>query len=243
MYTRFSECVRECGLDKYQDFPMGISRPSIELLSSDLPIISGCSKFGGSLDLPRSFAWPRHKFGDYRFIGQINLAELPRDVSSLPSTGLLSLFYAHDENAEFFWRDAGYIRADHFSSIEELQPHTPPGSVQFGGSARIAFEASRDVPAWSWWNDDWIKNWPIDESASDEYWDLRLRLHPSHRYLLGYPLNTTLAYDPTPGPEWHSLLTLSSDSAAMEWCWHDGDWLVGHIHRAVTLASGRFLGD
>jgi hypothetical protein len=57
-------------------------------------------------------------------------------------------------------------------------------------------------------------------------------------YLLGYPFNTTLAYDPTPGPEWRSLLTLSSDDE-LEWCWHDGDWLVTFIEQQ-RLHAGDF---
>jgi len=67
---------------------------------------------------------------------------------------------------------------------------------------------------------------------------LRLQLHPGQGYLLGYPLNTTLGYDPTPGPEWRSLLTLCSDDE-LEWCWHDGDWLVTFIEEQ-RLRAGDF---
>jgi hypothetical protein len=51
-------------------------------------------------------------------------------------------------------------------------------------------------------------------------------------------LNTTLAYDPTPGPDWRSLLTVSSDDE-LEWFWHDRDWLVTFIERQ-KLYSGDF---
>ena len=61
-------------------------------------------------------------------------------------------------------------------------------------------------------------------------------LHPGRRYMLGYPLNTTLAYDPTPGPGWSSLLTLDSDDD-LEWCWHDGDWLVTFFNDQQALAG------
>jgi hypothetical protein len=83
------------------------------------------------------------------------------------------------------------------------------------------------VPPWPCSNSD-ANTWPISESQQDAYWELRCLLHPSRRYLFGYPFNTTLAYDPTPGPEWQSLLTLSSDDD-LDWCWHDGDWLVTFI--------------
>lgn len=50
-------------------------------------------------------------------------------------------------------------------------------------------------------------------------------------YLLGYPGVSSLAYDPTPGPEWVSLLTFASDDG-LEWCcWHDGDYLHVAIER------------
>jgi hypothetical protein len=63
-----------------------------------------------------------------------------------------------------------------------------------------------------------------------------MRLHPGRGYLLGYPLNTSLAYDPTPGPGWSSLLTLDSDDD-LEWCWHDGDWLVTFFNNQKALAG------
>jgi hypothetical protein len=89
------------------------------------------------------------------------------------------------------------------------------------------FELGADVPPWPW-DESALKNWPIGEEVADAYGALRRKLHPSHRYLLGYPFNTTLAYNPTPGPEWRSLLTLSSDQELM-WWWADDDWLVTFI--------------
>ncbi len=55
---------------------------------------------------------------------------------------------------------------------------------------------------------------------------------------MGYPHNNTLAFDPTPGPGWRSLLTLGSDDD-LEWCWHDGDWLVTFIEE-TRLRAGDF---
>ena len=53
---------------------------------------------------------------------------------------------------------------------------------------------------------------------------------PDEAYLLGYPGVSTLAYDPTPGPGWTSLLTLTS-MKELDWCWHDGDFLHIFIER------------
>jgi hypothetical protein len=101
------------------------------------------------------------------------------------------------------------------------------GGCSLGFDCDAKFQLGADVPPWPW-DASARKKWPISESQRDAYWKLRLRLHPSRRYRLGYPFNTTLAYDPTPGPGWRSLLTLSSDDK-LEWCWHDGDWLVTFI--------------
>ena len=38
-------------------------------------------------------------------------------------------------------------------------------------------------------------------------------------------------YDPTPGAEWISLLTVGSLDE-FEWCWHDGDTLMVFIEPA-----------
>lgn len=50
------------------------------------------------------------------------------------------------------------------------------------------------------------------------------------RSLLGYPSHYSLSYDPTPGPQWVSLLALHSHDA-FEWCWHGGDKLMVFIEQ------------
>jgi uncharacterized protein YwqG len=227
MSFSLDELIGKLGLESYRDALLRLSRPSIELLSSPEAITPNCSKFGGIPDLPGSFQWPEHKCGPYRFIGQVNCSELPPGMNLLPPSGLLSFFYAHDENGEMFWNDPGYVRTFWFESTADCRRFSPPESVDFGSTSRIGFVTNADVPPWPW---DAAKKseWPIDETAQDAYWELRCELHPSRKYLLGFPFNTTLAYDPTPGPEWQSLLTLNSDDD-LQWCWHGGDRLVTFI--------------
>jgi uncharacterized protein YwqG len=229
--------VSELGLGKHREYLLGIARPSVEIVTAKARLTKGCSKFGGSPDLPPDFKWPHYKLGPYRFIGQINLADIPKGPHGLPNGGLLSFLYAHDENGESFWGDPDYVRVYRFDKPDALKPVEPPSAVRMGSTAALKFQLGADVPPWPW-DESNAKKWPIGEDQRDAYWDLRCRLHPSGRYLLGYPFNTTLAYDPTPGPEWRSLLTLSSDDD-LEWCWHDGDWLVTFIeeHR---LRAGDF---
>jgi uncharacterized protein YwqG len=216
------------GLSEHAEYLHGRARASLEIFATDTPVAKGTSRFGGAPDLPAGFAWPTHPRGLYRFIGQMNLAEFP-GVDGLPSTGLLSFFYAHDEDGEAFSGDPDYVRVYRFDDVHELQHIEPPVAVRLGSVISLRFEAGVDVPPWPQ-APARAEEWPIAADLRAAYWELRLRLHPSGKYLFGYPLNTTLAYDPTPGPQWQSLLTLRSDDD-LEWCWHDGDWLVTFIER------------
>ncbi len=229
MSDKLTPLLQALGLEAYGDQLARLARPSIEVLTADVPLTACCSRLGGDPELPSGFEWPSHTHGLYRFIGQINLSDLPDAPHGMPSAGLLSLFYAHDDDGESFWGDPDFVRVYHFERLEGLRLVETPEPVRLGSMLTVRFQLGVDVPPWPWKESD-RKAWPIAESHRDAYSELRRRLHPSRRYLLGYPFNTTLAYDPTPGPEWVSLLTLSSDDE-LEWCWHDGDWLVTFIER------------
>jgi uncharacterized protein YwqG len=227
MLTALNKHIDELELNDYAQFLTSIARPSIELIWSDAPIAAGTSKFGGSPDVPPDFQWPQHRLGPYRFIGQVNLSLIPKYPTDLPDKGLLSFFYAHDDEGEMFWGDPGFVLAFYFESAQAVRPIVAPEAVRFGPTSAIDFEVSADVPEWPWSDAD-VANWPIDESRRDDYWELRCQLRSGFGHLLGYPFNTTLAYDPTPGPGWCSLLNLGSNPY-MQWCWHDGDRLVTFI--------------
>lgn len=233
----FASVVSELGLGEHREFLMGIARPCVEIFTAKAQVTKGCSKFGGAPDLPTGFVWPHHKLGSYRFIGQFNLAEIPKGLHALPTGGLLSFFYADDEKGDSFWGDPDYVRVYLFDNSEVLQPVEPPANVRFGSTVSLKFQLGTDVPKLPWWDKSVLKKWPLSESQHDAYEELRDRCHPrqGRGHLLGYPFNTTLAYDPTPGPEWRSLLTLSSDDE-LQWCWHDGDWLVTFIEERRLMA-------
>lgn len=215
--------IADLGLDEHLDYLLGVARPTIQIVKASTPVTLGCSKFGGSPDLPVDFKWPQHKLGIYRFIGQLNLSEVPQVTGGLPGRGLLSFFYAYDDDGNAFWGDPGYVRFYWFDTVAALKTTLPPSSVVFGGTRTLAFQLGCDLPP-NPWSSPAAKDWGSDR---DNYWELRCRLNDKY-YLLGYPFNSTLAYDPTPGPEWQSLLTLCSDDE-LDWSWHDGDWLVTFI--------------
>lgn len=237
METDLERYISELGLDQHRAYLLGIARPSIEILTLQSPVTRGCSKFGGPPDLPADFEWPRHALGPYRFIGQINLADLPGGPHGLPRNGLLSFFYVHDEEESSFWRDPDYVRAYRFDDIGALVPVEPPPTVRLGATAALAFRPGLDVPPPPW-SEAAIAQWPISEPLHDAYWNLEALLHPTGHYLLGYPHTPTLGYDPTPGPEWRSLLTLNSDDD-LHWYWNDGATLVTFIEDQ-RLRAGDF---
>lgn len=240
MANRLAGYITDLGLGEHRNYLLGIARPSIEIITAYAPVSHGCSKFGGSPELPADFEWPHHELGPYRFVGQFNLAEIPTAPHGLPADGLLSVFYAWDELGNAFWQDPDYVQVYWFKDVRGLETVEPPAMVRLGATETLRFHLGADLPRFP---DDaearkaWPE-WPLSESQSGEYWELRCRLHPSNRYLLGYPFNTTLGYDPTPGPEWRSLLTLSSDDG-LDWSWHDGDWLVAFVEEQ-RLRAGDF---
>src|SRR2546425_680509 len=85
MAADLARYVTELGLGEHREYLLGIARPSVEVIIAKARITKGCSKFGGSPDVPTEFEWPHHKLGPYRLIGQVNLADLPKGPHGLPA--------------------------------------------------------------------------------------------------------------------------------------------------------------
>nr|WP_278246547.1 YwqG family protein [Clostridium lundense] len=202
---------------------MEVIRPAIDILKNeDSEPHLGCSRFGGAPDLPVGSEWPTYNMKPYRFLGQINFSEITSAETDLPKSGLLSLFVMDDFEEEYdleTWEE-GYIHAIFTPDTTNLETIVSPNSI-VGKSTVIEFSPTIDIP----YDEYQVKNWPFTEEENDIYSEIRESLHKSSDYLLGYPSHCTLAYDPTPGTEWISLLTISSDDD-LEWYWHDGDKLM-----------------
>lgn len=177
---------------------------------------------------------PRHDIGLYYCLGQINFAEIVNRPATLPETGVLVLLYAdHDPTAatdgEIFWRDEGYVKAWYFEDPTALVPTKAPHGKGAPG-VRITLSGELDLPRHVELYDDPPFDFDVLAAALDDP-DALLATD----YLLGYPSHYSLAYDPTPGPEWVSLLTLHSHNA-LEWCWQDGNKLMVFIERERLAA-------
>jgi hypothetical protein len=146
MIDTLKPLLEQLGLGHYGEPLSKLARPSVELVTADVPATRCCSRLGGSPDLPTTFQWPSHAHGHYRFLGQMNLNELQGQAGDLPSTGLLSIFYAHDDNDQTSWQDPNYVRAYYFQQLDELKPVEPPAAVRSGSTCTVRLRPSVDIP-------------------------------------------------------------------------------------------------
>lgn len=153
----------------------------------------------------------------------------------MPSTGLLSFFYAEDDTGESMWSDPDYVRVFRFDDLTSLQSVEPPAAVGAGSTCVVSFQLGADVPPWPW-DPAAATQWPIRDDEDMSYLELRESLHPTGRYLMGFPIDSSLAYDPTPSPEWRSLLTMRSDED-LKCCWNDDGWLMTFIEDRLLRAG------
>ncbi|MEK4061405.1 MULTISPECIES: YwqG family protein [Paenibacillus] len=221
--NQFLETIEQSEIARHKEYLLQVVRPAIDIVkNNDVEPRLGCSRFGGAPDLPVGSEWPTYEGNPYRFLGQINFAEISLTGADLPSTGLLSLFVADDPEGEGCLEafEDGYVHAIYIPESIDLEEISPPNSDN-GKTTVIEFIPAMDIP----YDEYQVKDWPFGEEENDIYTEIRDSLHKSSDYLLGYPSHCTLAYDPSPGAGWISLLTIASDDD-LEWCWHDGDNLM-----------------
>ena len=120
------ELIKQSLLAEQEPFLRTLFRPVVNIEKVETPVILANSKFGGYPDLPKKFKWPKHDDGYYRFLCQINFAQIESAPSILPKKGLLSLFvadYIEDYvETEYFWGDPGYVIGYLFKEEELLKP-------------------------------------------------------------------------------------------------------------------------
>jgi uncharacterized protein YwqG len=202
------------------DYILSIAKPSVDIALVKGKPDAGGSRFGGNPFVPPGFTWPAHAVGEYRFLGQINFADIENAPARLPGFGLLSLFYAYDEDGDVFWQDEDYILGSYWPNSDGFAVHKSP-QPDAPITREIKLQGSLNLPRHEELRDDW----PLDRDDLDA---LIYLTESNNAYLMGYPSFTTLAYDPTPKGGWISLLTVHSLDE-LDWCWHDGDKLMVFI--------------
>lgn len=114
--------IKASSFSIHEDYIKSLIKPSVEIIKVKSEIKIASSKLGGNPDVPIYFKWPKHEYGDYRFVAQFNLSEIPQPFPHLPQQGLLSIFIADDEEGNFFWGNDGYAKVYFFDSENELKP-------------------------------------------------------------------------------------------------------------------------
>jgi uncharacterized protein YwqG len=208
-------------LSPHKGYLDSIAKPSVDISLSNEDAKDFDSRFGGIPLVSKDFVWPTHDKGEYRFLGQINFSEISNCPEPLPKSGILSLFYAYDEDGEIFWGDDGYVIGYFYPHITDLTLYKQAPTNH--KSKKILLTKGIEIPR----HEVLRKDWPFDPDA---LYDLPSLEGYSENYMLGYPSFHTLGYDPTPSDEWVSLLTLSSYDE-LEWCWHDSDKLMIFIEK------------
>ncbi len=216
--------IKHFSLADHEQFLRHLVKPAVNIMIGETPITRGASKFGGFPDVPKGFKWPEHEQGPYRFLGQINFAQIANSPPILPKSGLLSLFIADigisEEEPAVSWGDSGYVIGFYFNQVADLVPLTPETQKQ--KETHIAFETTIDLP----FHEELLKEWPLSEDQKEElFTNLRGDMDREGDYLLGYPQYQSLAYNPTPKGDWISLIALNSRDD-LDWNWHDGDRLM-----------------
>lgn len=208
-------------LSPHTEYLNSITKPCIDITFSLDEAKDGDSRFGGTPLVPKDFVWPTHQDGEYRFLGQINFSDISQVTGELPTSGLLSLFYAYDEEGEVFWGDDGYVLGYFYRETNDLSLYAQP--IKSSAAKKITFVPGIEIPR----HEDLRQDWPFD---TDALYGLSELEGYCEDYMLGYPSFNTLAYDPTPAEDWISLLTITSYDE-FEWCWHDGDKLMIFIEK------------
>ncbi|KRG65020.1 hypothetical protein ABB26_05660 [Stenotrophomonas humi] len=212
-------------LHAHRDYLHGIARPSVTVQIDEQGPFGHQSRFGGNPLVGPGFEWPLHPIGEYCFIGHIDFAEIVDRPEALPDSGVLSLFHAQDEEGEVFWGNDGYVLGYYWPDPTVLVPMASPHGRP-APARRIHLRGAIDLPR----HRELRNDWPFDV---DQLEDLGQALPDD--YLLGHPSHYSLAYDPMPGPDWCSLLTVQSHEA-FDWCWHDGDKLMVFIEKQRLAA-------
>lgn len=235
MIMTFEELTQALSQDKnlapHQDWILNLAKPCVNIQLTDEKPLPHQSRFGGQPFVPADFIYPQHSVPDgrYEFLGQINFAEItPTANNLLPSSGLLSLFYAFDDEGKVFWRDKDYIIAffwQDFNNFSLMTPPPEPHTPKYP-SKGMKFTHGVDIPRNYYMREDWTFNHNflaefIYEKHEEQFAD---------DYLLGYPSYYSLGYDPTPAEDWTALLTVTSYDE-LGWCWHDDDKLMVFIEK------------
>ncbi|MBE9008827.1 DUF1963 domain-containing protein [Pseudanabaenaceae cyanobacterium LEGE 13415] len=230
---RLITLIHEYSLSEHQGEILASARPAIFMqLGEAEPGRIGQSRIGGEPDLPASIPWIKDDSLNlyFRFLMQINLAELPDfPENSFPRQGMIYLFVDDYED--------GAEQLVVYTGTEPLQPTPLPSDREFCNDwcvnlvpHRLAFHLSPDIPCWYSEEYDALCEKISDDQAIDDL--ARALSNHAIGKLLGYVAG--IGHDPrehkTQPQDWVNLLWVDS-STAVNLCIGDAGYLQILIHR------------
>ncbi|NNG00145.1 MAG: DUF1963 domain-containing protein [Desulfobacteraceae bacterium] len=181
--------VQVKNLSEHRQFIDSLREPAIRIEKGNK---SGLSKIGGLPIGNVSLRWPIWKGKPLAFLCQVDLDAIPKSEFStlLPSEGILYFFYDQEQSTwGFDPKDRGSWNVIYISKKNELKPINAPaglGKEYIYKEKNIKFSKILIYPDWQ---DDRIDKLNLNDSQSDEYFELRSSIfqnQPAHQ-LLGYP--------------------------------------------------------
>lgn len=198
---QLSELIKEYGLDPYADKIIDMARNSLLMRVTDPhdETSIGTTRLGGLPDLPQPDDWPKNGEQSMRFLGQINLLELPNFPGNpLPENGTLLFFLGDDSNSRNIKNRVLYFPP---SEMQNCTGATPcPLDIKkedIFAPFNVTFEHALSLPSDA---SILFENLQLKNGEIDRYYDLKEDLncqpaHPELSRLLGYP--DSLSSDPS----------------------------------------------
>ena len=234
------EAIEASPLANHIEFLLANAAPMVRIKPRDKND-AGRSCIAGSPNLPTNFSWPECEPG-YRFMMQLDFAEMPPCVSGQPDAGVLSFFLEHNDDNSNDWWSPECLKVFYFAGSDELVTAKAPNGVPSFDAFPIAFEHGWDLPFLSRLVKDSYENTPISFDDLNDYEDLRDSLHIRYRFgeynrvtnfCFGHPMDTCLCQNPLPGPDWMQLVNIDTHEDL-------GLFFMDHARFMVFVETKRF---
>ncbi len=159
-------------LTKHRAYLDSLRQPAVHLLPAST---RGFSRIGGRPTVPTGFEWPLWKGKPLGFIGQFDLAALPKsgEFGVLPPTGFLLVFYDAEQGTwGFDPTDRGSWRVFYFETLDGALDRAPPGGLAKAGvfpELPVQFTSVLTYPSWL---DGRVQALKLGRGEGDAYYEL-----------------------------------------------------------------------
>jgi len=181
--------AEEESLAEHRQYIDSLRAPAIRIERDSKP---GFSKIGGEPIGNASLQWPEWQGKPLAFLCQIDLSVIPKSKATnlLPSEGRLYFFYNQEQTTwGFDPKDRGSWRVIYANDKDELKPVHAPAGLRKESAYLEKHVRFSEVLVYPDWQDDRIDQLSLNDSQSDEYFELCSAVfqdQPAHQ-MLGFP--------------------------------------------------------